>query len=151
AVSGAVLPGAETAMGQLLGRAASVGAGSMAEGAFYGAGNVIHENALGDPNLTAQSAIAQIGMSALLGGGLGVAFGAGEVALPKILSKAKEAAENLSPRLMDAYVSASSRVTGLTAEETRDIVSSGWKKKLLTPELAKKMSDGFQELHDGTE
>lgn len=45
------------------------------EGALYGAGNVVHEAALGDLNLTAQSAAASIGLSALLGGGLGAGAG----------------------------------------------------------------------------
>lgn len=46
-----------------------------AEGALYRAGNVVHEAALGDFNLTAQSAAASIGLSALLGGTLGAGVG----------------------------------------------------------------------------
>lgn len=46
------------------------------EGALYGAGNVVHEAALGDPNLTGQSVMASIGMAAMLGGTLGAGAGA---------------------------------------------------------------------------
>ena len=41
------------------------------EGALYGASHVVHEMALGDPNLTAQSAMEEVGLSALLGGAVG--------------------------------------------------------------------------------
>lgn len=46
---------------------------SAAEGALMGAGNVVSDYALGDPDLTAQKAAAQIGMGAILGGGFGLA------------------------------------------------------------------------------
>lgn len=63
---------APKALGKVGGKALQYGA----EGALYGAGNVVHEAALGDPNLTAQSALASIGMSGLLGGALGAGSGA---------------------------------------------------------------------------
>jgi len=46
-------------------------AGSAVEGAFYGAGRVVHEAALGDPNLTAESALATVGLSAAMMGAVG--------------------------------------------------------------------------------
>lgn len=42
-----------------------------AEGAIYGIGNTVSEAALGDPELTAQKAAMNIGLGAILGGGLG--------------------------------------------------------------------------------
>ena len=57
-------------------KAASAGFGSAIEGAAYGLGQVVHESALGDPNLTASHAIEEIGLSALLGGGIGAGTGA---------------------------------------------------------------------------
>lgn len=53
------------------GYAGAAGAAA-AEGAIMGAGNVVSDYALGDPDLTAQKAAAQIGMGAILGGGLGI-------------------------------------------------------------------------------
>jgi hypothetical protein len=65
-------------------------AGSIGEGALFGGANVISDAALGDPNLNAQKVLADVGMGAALGGGIGVlskALGA----LPAILRKGPEA------------------------------------------------------------
>lgn len=51
-----------------LGAAALAGAG---EGALMGAGNVVSDAALGDPNLSAQKIMSEVGMSALFGGLIG--------------------------------------------------------------------------------
>lgn len=51
-----------------LGRVAT----SAIHGAALGAGNVVSEAALGDPDLNAQKAISEIGLSALFGAGVGV-------------------------------------------------------------------------------
>lgn len=70
-----LLPAAESLPGELARRAVSSGLGSAVEGAFYGAGQVVHEAALGDPHLTAENALSEIGLSAALGGGLGAVGG----------------------------------------------------------------------------
>lgn len=70
-----LLPAAESLPGELARKAAASGLGSAVEGAFYGAGQVVHEAALGDPHLTAENALAEIGLAAALGGGFGVAGG----------------------------------------------------------------------------
>lgn len=57
-------------------------AGSAVEGAAYGVGHVISEQALGDPGLSAEKALSQIGLSTVLGAGLGALFGGVEAALP---------------------------------------------------------------------
>lgn len=86
----AALPVGETAIGRIAARAASSGAGSAIEGAAYGLGQVVHEEALGDPDLTAQRALATVGLSAALGGGMGFALGGAEGALPEVARKGKE-------------------------------------------------------------
>lgn len=66
--------------------------GAAAEGAIFGGGNVVSDAALGDPNLNAQKILADIGMGAALGGGLGIlskAIGA----VPAVLRGTKGAAE----------------------------------------------------------
>ncbi len=83
--------GAERAAGDILGKTAAKALGSAVEGAFYGAGSVVTEDALGDPNLTAQSALSQVGLTALLTGGLGGALGLATKELPEGFLRAKRA------------------------------------------------------------
>lgn len=73
--------GAKSAASKIVQKAAQKGAGSLVEGLAFGAGQVANEAALGDPDLTAESATAQIGLSGVLAGGFGAALGAtGETA-----------------------------------------------------------------------
>lgn len=67
-------------------KAISGAAGSAAEGALYGIGDAIHEDALGDPVFSGEAA-ANIGMSTLLAGGLGAGLGAGSGLLGSISKK----------------------------------------------------------------
>lgn len=57
-----------------LGKAIGLGgvAAEAATGALFGAGNAVSEAALGDPQLNAQKVLADVGMGAALGGGLGL-------------------------------------------------------------------------------
>lgn len=71
----AILPEATTAGGRVATKLATGVVRGGVEGGLFGLGNVIHEDALGDPGLTASSAMEEIGLSALLGGGLGGASG----------------------------------------------------------------------------
>lgn len=57
--------------GEIAAQILSKGAGSAIEGAFYGAGEVLSEAALGDPNLTASNAAMVFGSNVLLGGAVG--------------------------------------------------------------------------------
>ena len=50
--------------------------GSAIEGAFIESGALVSEAALGDPTVNAEKILARVGAGALLGGGLGVLFGA---------------------------------------------------------------------------
>jgi hypothetical protein len=87
----AVAKGVQTAVGaeagSLAGRIAKgalpMATGSAVEGAVYGAGNTVSEAALGDPDLTAEKALANIGMTAALGGALGGLVGGVSGALSK--------------------------------------------------------------------
>lgn len=98
-----LLPESTSLMGQLGAKALAGGAGAAAEGALYGVGNVVHEAALGDPELTAQSALAEVGLSAVLTGGLGALGHAGGFGLTKALEKAREATDGLLPGLRAAF------------------------------------------------
>lgn len=61
----------------LVKRALSKSMGSAAEGAVYGAGQTVSEAALGDPEKAAENLLANVGISALLGGGLTLGFEGG--------------------------------------------------------------------------
>ncbi len=77
------LPEAETLVGRLARKGGAAAAGGAAEGALFEVGHLVHESALGDPGLTAESALAQVGLGAALMGGLA---GAGGV-LGKLVSE----------------------------------------------------------------
>jgi len=59
------------------------------EGALFGAGNLVSDQALGDPNINAQKVITNIGMGALLGGGLGL-LSKGIGMIPAVLRRGEE-------------------------------------------------------------
>lgn len=68
------LTGGLAAPAEALVGGAGLASGALAgvgEGALMGVGNLVTDHALGDPNLNAQKIISEIGMGALLGGGLG--------------------------------------------------------------------------------
>lgn len=94
----------------ILGSIGKKAVGSAIEGAFYGAGNVVSEEALGDPALTGQKALSQIGLSGLLTGGLGGALKAASLVAPKVASMASEGAAKV-------FDKASSFVSGLPEAE----------------------------------
>lgn len=72
----AMLPAAESLGARVVEGAATKGLGSAVEGAFYGAGAAISEQALGDPDLNAEKVMGEIGYGALFGGAIGSVFGA---------------------------------------------------------------------------
>lgn len=69
------LPKAAGALGRLGVKAATSAAQGMTEGGLFGAEQVATEEGLGDPNLTAQSALNEVGLSTVFGGGLGLGGG----------------------------------------------------------------------------
>ena len=70
-----------------VGPVAAKAIGSAIEGGVFGAGNVVSDMALGDPNLNAQKILSDIGMGAAIGGSLGILASA-LPAVPAILRKA---------------------------------------------------------------
>lgn len=101
------------------------------EGALYGASHVVHEAALGDPNLTAQNAIEEIGLSGVLGGLVGGGGGilgglAHEAAGSELAQKLTDWAENF--------------------EGNRNIKSAGGIQSDITREAKKIGLDGVNQL-----
>ena len=106
--------------GRIAANAARKGLGSAVEGALYQTGHEISEAALGNPDQNAERVMAHIGMSALLAGGLGGAFGTAEEVLPAALSKAKDAMQGLrakaGPKVAESFDKAASFVSGQPKE-----------------------------------
>jgi hypothetical protein len=75
AAEGIAAPVVEKILGSTLGKVGAKAAGSAVEGAFYGAGNNVSENALGDSDLNAETLMHNMGFGALLGGALGGGLG----------------------------------------------------------------------------
>lgn len=71
-------PETDAFVGKILKSAVSTGIGSAVEGAAYSTGDLVDEKILGEPNLTGQSALAQVGLGAAIGGGLGTLIGGGK-------------------------------------------------------------------------
>lgn len=90
-----VLAGAETSpvIHKILSQFGAYAAGSAIEGAAYGLGQTVSEHALGDPDLTAEKVIANVGTSAAIGGALGGIFGAikGGLQAKKFISEVDKA------------------------------------------------------------
>ncbi len=84
-------------------RAAIAGTlGGAAEGAAFSAGNIVSEKALGNPNLTAEKILSEVGMGAALGGGVGLFGKVLETALPKATSKLSESIDSLKSKLSES-------------------------------------------------
>lgn len=64
------LPAEASLAQRLAAKGLAAAAGGAVEGAGYEVGQLVHESALGDPNLTAESALARIGLSAATFGAL---------------------------------------------------------------------------------
>lgn len=112
--------------------------GNLVEGTWFGFGKTISEAALGDPDLTADKIAANIGYGALLGGALGGAIKAGELAIPPSVGKAKEVFGRLYDKMTGRIVTeapeaaafagpateAAEAVAPAAAEKTVETVSS---------------------------
>lgn len=98
-------------------------AGSAAEGALYGAGQFTHEKALGNPNANAQMLLADVGLSAAMGGGLGAVFGGGSTAARIALDDAKDAGSRAINHLSARFPDVMARLYGVDAAEDIAILS----------------------------
>lgn len=115
-------------VGKILGQAGAGAAGSAVEGAAYGLGQSVTEQALGDPDLNAQKLLSNVGYGALWGGAIGGLLKGGEAAAPAVVDAAKDslgkigtaiygaAGDDVGP-LGQVYAHASSFVSGRPYEE----------------------------------
>lgn len=137
---------AEAGVGALLGRgvlgsAARTAAGGAAEGALFGAGQVVTEDALGNEDLTAEQVIAGVGMGAILGGVGGGLFGGAGALLREgagagaglarqgrdVIARAwtQRTGRELSPGVADLYARATSLASGADQSAVRRFIDLG--------------------------
>ena len=94
--------------------------GSAVEGAVYGAGRSVTEEALGDPELNAEKVLSNIGLSAMYAGALGGALATGAEVIPPVVNKAKESiskvADMLGATAKEGYVKGSAFFSGKPEE-----------------------------------
>lgn len=90
----AAATGGGSAVAKGTGLGAKVLAGGI-EGTALGAQNVAEDYAIGDPNLNAQKVIANLGIGAAFGGGLGALSKGFEVALPAVTQKLNDSISSL--------------------------------------------------------
>lgn len=156
------LPESTGIAGRILGATAAGGIGAATEGALYGVGQSVHENALGDPTLNGQKILSNIGYGALYGGALGGLIHGGEVAVPEAIAAAKSAGTKLYdyaiglPGSEPGFIAkplmqGASAVSGKPYEE----IASVFKNRdlsLVPPEVqdkaVKEFADIIQEQHD---
>ena len=81
-----------------------------AEGAVFGSGNVVSDEALGDTKINAQKILTDIGIGAAFGGGLGL-VGRGLGALGALKKGAAEGAESVAAKVGDDLISAEGALT----------------------------------------
>lgn len=113
------LPEATSLGGQVLRQAGAGALGSAAEGALYGAGMLINDQALGDPDLNAEKMISTLGYSAAFGGAVGALLGPVEAA---IISKSKRTVpEVLASEKLDPSSVTSSFTPGEAPKSFREI------------------------------
>lgn len=127
---------------QTAGSAAARFSGSAIEGAAYGLGQSVSEDALGDPQAMGDHLIANVGMSALIGGGIGAALGIvmphAKVAKAKALGPDIEAQGYSSQIGKDAEKFAATKETPQSFEDIRNAVNSSDLKYLPKTELPAK-------------
>lgn len=123
-------------------KAIQLSAGSAVEGALYGAGRLITEDAMGDAEFNAESAIAEMGKGALAGG----AFGLGSTLAFKGAEKAINAAATGAVKKLNDF--ASSGDIGVLKK--LGATKSDFKKILQSASLdEKELSDYALDIHRG--
>lgn len=138
--------GSETAQlagKQIAQKIAAKSIGSAVEGALFAGGNILREEALGDPDMSAEKMAAEFGLGALIGGGLGGALAGAGVAKPyvqKYIDKAKGYAK-------DAVTGALAGAFNVSKEAAEKYLE-GKEKKILVPELEAVHEDISRHLSD---
>lgn len=124
--------GRESIVRELTKKTLARGAGGVLEGTAFGVGELIHENALGDADLTAENLMAFAGTGALFGGIGGGVFG-GVEALTPIISKGSGKIKDIAVRQIKNVVDEDDAARGIIGYS-----ASGWDRLgVLRPDVKK--------------
>lgn len=120
--------------------AVKYGAGSAVEGALYGLGNLINEDALGDAEFNAENALAAMGSNALLGGAFGAGAGAGVAMIGAGARGVRQQYNSLRKKMVDSIDDTEIRKEVLAKLSNEESADELMKKLGASPdELADKM------------
>ena len=98
---------AQSLAGRIVQAAVPKVAGSAIEGAVYGVGNSLTEDALGDPDALSEKLLSTVGLGALIGAGVGAAAGGLEVSKPYVdraLAKGTDLAKEGAEKVFESYL-----------------------------------------------
>lgn len=154
---GAAAPAEAIAGGAGLGATLLAGAG---EGALFGAGNAVTDNALGDKDLNAQKILADVGMGAAFGAGLGGLSKFVESAAPAATQKLSSALGNLKESVMgteeapSAFAQGLSKVGGGITGKGSEDYASALKQGMALPEadtIIPKVASNLQDVWNASD
>lgn len=140
AVGLAINPETSPIAHKILSSGLASGMGSAVEGAAYGLGQSISEDALGDPDAMGEHLMSNIGYGALLGGAGGALFGGGEAAFSRAKNKVPSVGEMLDKEAPKTFEDAVN--DGHFSQEEKEGVLAGIKKqKENAPQIKKAAED----------
>lgn len=139
---GEVAPASGT-VGKILSQAGAHAVGSGVEGAFYGLGQAVTEDALGDPDALGEKLLSHVGTGALVGGALGSLIGAGTEAIPAALEKAGIKTESLRQAGENALIKTTSLVSGKSEADLEPLMRDLFTRE--GAEVRKSAIEGFKE------
>lgn len=125
---------------------AAKGIGSAVEGSFYGAGQVAHELALGNPDVTAENTLTTIGLSGLLSGsfpivgGLGAkAIGASVKGMKPVVAKFRESMTGVSKDVEKTVLAHPEKISALNdfGDGPDEVISNFFSQKAAETQTAK--------------
>jgi hypothetical protein len=129
-------------------RAIPRAAGSAVEGAFYGGGHLLSENALGNADLNAETLASSVGIASLFAGGLGAT-----VTLPGIISR--HYADVTYRKAVGAYEKARQKASSMPVDKAESYLKS-YRERLTqaatkaNADAAKRGAEGFFGTGDAT-
>lgn len=145
---------AESTAAKIAKKATAVAAGSAVEGAFYGTGQIISDSAIGRPPKNAEDIVATVGLSSLLGGGLGFVFkGFAEgapVALRSLANSPIPKLRQVSEKATNAWADLSAFVSGADKAYLRESFALTKEGKELRKGLSNYLSEADTKAKDLT-
>lgn len=141
-----ILPEASTFATKALAGGTAKALGSAVEGAAFGAGNLVSEHALGDPDITAEKIASDIGFSSLIGAGLGFGGGILEAALPRKAADIVKGIKEDGQKAVQTERAATEAATGIPMAPADDTLAGSLDAMHVEPEKKASIIEGLQQL-----